>query len=461
MSPDSLADTALERALLGLLLADNTNFERLGQLEPDDLADPLHASVLATALDLRADHRPVNLTTLRSRFAAVPFRDGGSVLDYLRSWECGGAPPDIADVAASLLDLSRRRAIQRLGEQIATSVHDHAASPATLLTDAARAIDEQLARCRPAGKTLRDMPEAIDDVLAAAEHGDRVARIPIGLADLDRDLGGWRMGDLILLGGRPSMGKSALAVAFGRRAARAGHGVMVFSLEMTTRQWMARMVTDACWSRESPISYAAALRGKLDERERETFAGGARSLRDLAILIEEQSGLSAADIAARVRHGAEVLGRRGSRLALVIVDHLGKVRPSSRYRGQKVHEVAEISDAMAHLAKSERVAVLALHQLNRAVEGRENKRPTLADLRDAGNLEQDADIVLFAYRAAYYLERIKGDTPEDESERLAKLEAKRHSLEVAIAKNRNGPTGTVELYCDMAANAIRDKWRGA
>src|SRR5262245_1787581 len=156
-----------------------------------------------------------------------------------------------------------------------------------------------------------------------------------------------------------------------------------------------------------------------------------------------------------------MFAREGRRLDLVIVDHLGKIRASNRYKGQKVHEITEISDALANLAKSEQVAVLALHQLNRAVEGRDNKRPELADLRDSGSLEQDADGVLFAYRAAYYLERMKFDDREDEEERIKKLEATRHAIEIAIAKHRNGPTSTVELYCNMPANALRDKWRSS
>jgi replicative DNA helicase len=145
----------------------------------------------------------------------------------------------------------------------------------------------------------------------------------------------------------------------------------------------------------------------------------------------------------------------------VIIDHIGFMTPSNRYRGNRVHEVSEISAGLQRLAKSEVVSVLALHQLNRGTEGRDNKRPQLADLRDSGSLEQDADLVMFAYRSAYYLERMKFDDPDDEAERAQKLEAARNELEVGIAKSRNGPTGTVELYCDMAANAVRDKWRGS
>jgi len=134
---------------------------------------------------------------------------------------------------------------------------------------------------------------------------------------------------------------------------------------------------------------------------------------------------------------------------------------SNRYKGNKTQEIGEISMGMQRLAKSEQVAVLAVHQLNRNPEGRDNKRPELSDLRDSGRLEQDADLVLFAYRSAYYLERMKFDTQEDETERIEKLDAKRNELELIVAKQRNGPNGTIELFCDMAANAVRDKWRGS
>jgi replicative DNA helicase len=178
-------------------------------------------------------------------------------------------------------------------------------------------------------------------------------------------------------------------------------------------------------------------------------------------VIEAQGDLSAAEIAARTRKVATDLERAGKRLGLVIIDHLGKVRPTKNYRGNRVMEVGEISNAMANLAKAEKVAVLCLHQLNRAVEGRENKRPTLADLRDSGNIEQDADLVLFAYRPGYYLERAKDDEGSDgEALRRSQLEAKRHVLELAIAKQRNGETTTIELFCDMPCNVIRDLDRG-
>jgi replicative DNA helicase len=178
------------------------------------------------------------------------------------------------------------------------------------------------------------------------------------------------------------------------------------------------------------------------------------------LLIEEGSGLSVSDIASGVRRTAERFDRDGKRLGMVVIDHIGFLTPTNRYKGTKVHEVSEITAGLQRIAKSEQVAVLALHQLNREVETRDNKRPTLSDLRDSGSVEQDSDIVVFPYRSTYYLERLKYDEPALEQDRLEKAEALRNELEVNIAKQRNGPALTIELFCDMAANAVRDKWRG-
>jgi replicative DNA helicase len=459
MKPDALSDRELEQALLASLLSDNSGFDRLGHLEPDDLTHAVHAAALSAMLDLKEEGRAVTLVTLRSRFATVPFGDDGSVLEHLKRLEFAGKPADVGDMAAALRELSQRREIKALGERIAGSVHDQAAGPARLLTDAARSVDDLLAKCRPAGKTLWSMPEAIEDLLSASEDKDLC--VPIGLADFDRTTsGGLRRGELAVIGGRPSMGKSALALVIARRVARAGHGVLVFSLEMQRRDCLRRMATDACWSKELSVSYQAARAGKLNDRERRAYEHGARTLADLPLLIEESSGLLLADIASGTRRTAERLERDGKRLSLVIIDHIGFLTPTSRYKGNRVHEVSEITAGLQRLAKAEHVVVLALHQLNREVEGRDNKRPTLSDLRDSGSVEQDADIILFPYRAAYYLERMKFDDREQEQERLGKLERLRTVLELNIAKQRNGPSQTIELFCDMAANAVRDHWRG-
>ena len=141
----------------------------------------------------------------------------------------------------------------------------------------------------------------------------------------------------------------------------------------------------------------------------------------------------------------------------MVIDHLGFIRASDRYRGNRVHEVTEISSGLGQIAKENDIALVVLCQLNRGTEGRENKRPTLADLRDSGSLEQDADVVIFCYREAYYLERNKCDPGSQmELERQTNLEAYRNVLELLVSKNRNGPTSAITCYCDMGANVVRD-----
>jgi replicative DNA helicase len=227
---------------------------------------------------------------------------------------------------------------------------------------------------------------------------------------------------------------------------------------MTMQQWLARVTSEAAYSRQRSLPYTRALKGKFDQPEKEAFVRAAISRSDLSLLIEERSGLSAIQILSGTRKARAHFERMGKRLGLVVVDHVGKVRPSNRYKGNKVHEMGETSRALAELAKTEDVAVLALVQLNRGVEDRkrENRRPGFADLRDSGDLEQDTDLVLLAYREAYYLAREKEDEPGKERVRRADLERKKNLLEINVAKQRNGPNGIVGVWCDMASNVVRD-----
>jgi replicative DNA helicase len=173
--------------------------------------------------------------------------------------------------------------------------------------------------------------------------------------------------------------------------------------------------------------------------------------------IDDQPALTLAEIASRVRQRSGRLANAKYESGLVIIDHMGKIKPSGRYAGQRTQEVGEISGGLAELAKNLDVAVVTLCQLNRGTEGQENKRPVLANLRDSGEIEQDADLVLFLYRPAYYLERARENSKDDEIDRAAILEACKYDFEIGIGKQRNGPCITVDLWADMANNAIRNK----
>jgi replicative DNA helicase len=447
-----------ERALLAAIFTDNAAIDQLGGLEADAFFDAVHREVFSAMRGLRGGGRAINVATLSGLLGTDPL-GGVSILDSLKGVEFGNSTPKPHELAEELNDLAIRRAVLAQGEWLAQQAVSRHAKRGDILATHLREIDALIAKARPQGRTMWGMADAMSSAQQLFQRGESGDRIATGVRGLNKVTGGFALEEVAILAGRPSMGKTALAVSFGTNAAEAGHGVLVFSLEMSMPAWMARVSSEATW--EGPgtgIPYVRALRHQLTAgRELETFIRAGARRASLPLVIESQADLSAAEITARTRKVATDFERVGKRLGLVIVDHLGKVRPTKNYRGNRVMEMGEISNAMANLAKAEKVALLCLHQLNRGTESRENKRPTLADLRDSGNIEQDADLVLFAYRPAYYLERAKDDEGSDgEALRRSQLEAKRHVLELAIAKQRNGETATIELFCDMPCNVIRD-----
>jgi replicative DNA helicase len=311
------------------------------------------------------------------------------------------------------------------------------------------------------GACARAHREAIPLCSVRADDSDRF--IPSGLRDLDELTGGLRRGDLAYLGGRPNMGKTAIGISIAINAAKAGHGVLIHSLEMDKDALLMRVASEAAYSSQTRVRYADAMRGRLNQSQKEAFVRAGLSRAGLPVLIDERSGLSAMQIAMETRKAQVYFERRGKRLGLVVIDHLTKIRAGKRYAGNRNQEVGEVSNTIKDLAKSENVAVLCLAQLNRAVEARtENKRPQLADLRESGEIEQDADTVLFAYRDAYYLARQRFDEGSSEEKlRLAELKRLEHILEISVGKARNGPDGRIELFCDMGSNVVANMERRA
>lgn len=450
-------DLDLERSLLSAIIADNALLDKIPQLQPDMLHDPIHANVMKSILDLRQEGRPINLVTLKPRWGAVPFATGGTVFEYLRTFEFAGTLPNIVDISDGLIELHQRRLFLDIGERMTASAGDPSIGPGPLISSFLSELDDLQAQTKPVGKTLWKADDAVDDLFDQILNGTKVDAAPTGFVDLDEFIGGWRESTYVVLAGRPSMGKTALAVSLARKAALGGHGVGIFSLEMSKDQWMTRTICDQAWvgvDDKAPLK--SALRRTMNDHEFDLFSTAGKIIRGLPLVIDESSGLTAADIAAGVRQMAEEFRKDGKRLRMVIIDHMGKVMPSGRYKGNRVQEVTELSNALHEIAKTERITLVALCQLNRAVEGRDNKRAGLSDLRESGAIEQDADIVIFPFRPAYYLERAKENTAEEEAVRMAELRMVQNLLEINIAKQRNGQTGGFELFVDMSANAIRD-----
>ena len=445
------SDPQAEATMLALVISDNAQIDRVADLEIEDFFEPLNRMLWETALALRAEGRPINLVTLKAKQYAMRLGDGRDVIDYIKGVSLAGEIPDALDLAKLLRELATRRKVLAAAQSLMEMAQNYATPPTTMLAEGVRQLDDVAARLKPAGRTVWSLSEAVDAYLSVVSSGEVPETISSGLPDLDVVTGAFRPGEYWLLAGRPSAGKSTLALALALGAARSKRSVLKFSLEMTASQLAARAVSEAAYRMGHTIPYTEASAGKLDLATSENLVRAGWSMRDLKLTIDETAGLTVSEIAARVRKAKAA----DPTLGLVIVDHLGKVRPSGRYKGDRVNEVTEISGALAEIAKNERVCMLALSQLNRKVEERDNKRPGLSDLRDSGSLEQDADVVMFVYRPAYYLERTKFDEgSENEMMRLAQLQQVKNLLEVGIAKNRNGRTGAVELYIDLATNYI-------
>jgi replicative DNA helicase len=373
---DIPSNREFEGALLAAILRDNAVLDSVDWLDPQYFFDAQLREFFIAARALRQEGRPINIVTLRGLMDADPL-GGATVADRLKAVSFDGAAPSPRDLADAITDRAHRRELQAFGEMLMNSAVNFTTKPVALAEMMMREGDRLLAAGKPAGQTYWTAPEAMNEALDRLSRDDPADRVPTGITALDRKTGGLHRRQTIYLAARPSMGKSATAVVTALNAAKAGHGVLYVSLEMTLEQLEARIASAATFGGAKPIPYDRALNRQLSDEEHERFirAGLARAI--LPIAIEERPGLSVVEIASRVRKTAQEFAGRGQRLGLVIIDLLGKVRARDA-RIPLVQQLGQISNDLTSLAKSENVALLVLHQLNRGVEGRDNKRPNMA-----------------------------------------------------------------------------------
>lgn len=449
--------TAEQSAIARLLVEPERIGDVLARVKPTEFTHPVHVRLVSLIDELSREGRTPSVQSILAVMGEHEVEPGYSarryLLDLVRAHDTAPVLP-LADALEVIRDAYQRHALRSIGTVLTSHAGAQAACVADIASGAVHALDDVLSSLRT-GKRHAYTAKGLAD--AALEHIDADDKpLPTtGLADLDYLIGGWPIGELTIWAGRPGMGKSACATSAVLRAARAGHGVGFFSLEMHGIQIGSRMLTDLAYTGAAPIMYEDILRRRVESRARDRLEAAAAELDSLPIKAEEQRGLTLAEIASRARKMANAFDKEGRKLTLLVVDHMGLVVPSSHYRGSRVNEVGEISNGLATLAKDLDCAVVALCQLNRGVEGRENKRPGLSDLRDSGSIEQDASLVVFSYRPAYYLKDRLDDPTADAARQMA-LEACRHKLELIIAKNRNGSIGTVDAFVDIGANAIRN-----
>ncbi|MCA3445981.1 MAG: replicative DNA helicase [Rhodobacter sp.] len=446
-----------EQQLLGVILTNNDVYDRIAALvRAEHFFDPVHARIFeiaAARIQKNTLASPVTLKAFLEDDPGLRELGGPSYLARL----AGAAISAFAarDYAQMVYDLAVRRELIALGRDISARAAkvDVESEPREQIIEAEQRLyklGEQGIAERGFQSFLKAVTDAVNVANAAYQRDGGLAGISTGLIDLDRKLGGLHPSDLLILAGRPSMGKTSLAtnIAFaiarahrrgrlpdGTEGAVSGGVVGFFSLEMSAEQLAARILSEA-----SEVPSDQIRRGDMTEAEFRRFVEAAKALESCPLYIDDTPALPISQVAARARrlkrtHGLDVL----------IVDYLQLLKGTSKEN--RVLEVSEITQGLKAIAKELDIPVIALSQLSRAVENREDKRPQLADLRESGSIEQDADVVMFVYRDEYYKEREK---PGDhELEKMAQwqqvMEQVHGKAEVIIGKQRHGPIGTVEL----------------
>ena len=459
---------AAEAAVLGAILFDNNAMQRVADLvEADHFYAPAHKEIFSACKAMTDKGRVADGVTLREHFEKhdqLNLIGGAAYLEELL--ESAAFGPEVSDYARIIRDLATRRELIGIGTGIRGRALDP--TPEEGGTEQIEMAEKELFALAERGTSQRGftdfkaaVAESIKMAEAAYQREGKIAGISTGLDDLDHKLGGLHRSDLVILAGRPSMGKTSLATNIAYNAASAcrrevqedgskktmdGAVVGFFSLEMSSEQLATRVIAE-----RTGISSHKFRSGDLEYRDFDKINEAVAELENLPLHIDDTGGLSISQLAARARRLQRMHG-----LDLIIIDYLQLITTSGgKASDSRVQEITQISMALKALAKDLDVPVIALSQLSRAVEQRDDKRPQLSDLRESGSIEQDADVVLFVFRESYYLERTEPQSDPNDPSSSEKWTNWRNRMdqvygtaEVIVGKQRHGPIGKVTLAFD-------------
>ncbi|CCQ74432.1 replicative DNA helicase [Magnetospira sp. QH-2] len=441
-----------EKSLIGAILANNRAHERVAEfLRPEHFADPVNGMVFEAITLLVERSLIADLVTLRNYFESnQQLADVGGIRYLTELADAAVTIINATEYGRIIYDLHLKRELIDLGEEVVNSAFD--SNVGETANSQIEAAEQRLYDLATSGETeggFKPFKDSVLGALNAAEAAHKrttgLAGCTTGLRDLDKMLGGLHSSDLLILAGRPSMGKTALATNIAYNAAYShartngeeGAVVGFFSLEMSAEQLAARII-----SQEVQISSDRMRKGELSNDEFTRLVSASQALYQLPFFIDDTPALTVSALRTRARRL-----KRQHGLSMIVVDYLQLISGAGNKNENRVQELSEITRGLKTLAKELNLPVIALSQLSRAVEQREPPRPQLSDLRESGSIEQDADVVMFIYRAEYYLERKRPDA--DDVEKAAKWEERldrvRNLADVIIAKQRHGPVGDITL----------------
>ena len=457
------ANLEAEQALLGSILVNNDIIDEISTIiNANTFYDPAHIKIYEVIESLNNKGMIANPITLKNFFEKDDMLTEVGGTEYLiKLTRFSASAKQSVDYAKVIHEMYLRRELVQISDQLSTDTLNasYQEQNAENIIESTEKSLFDLAERGSFSQSFLKFNQALDQTIEMAtlamKSDQGIVGVPTGLTDLDEKLGGLHKSDLVILAGRPGMGKTALATNIAYHAAQnlmarqEKSSIAFFSLEMSSEQLSTRILSEQARIKSDDIR-----RGKVTESEINRYIETSRNIYNLPLYIDETPAIAISTLSNRARRIKRLFG-----LSLIVVDYIQLMRaPSSSNRGDnRVQEVSEITQGLKALAKELKVPVLALSQLSRAVESRDDKKPQLSDLRESGSIEQDADVVMFVYREAYYLENKQPKLGSIEhAEWQSKMNDVNGLADIILGKQRHGPTGTVKVEFEGIYTKFKD-----
>jgi len=455
------ANLEAEQALLGSILVNNDILDEISNfVNPQIFYDPSHMKIFEVIQHLNNKGMIANPITLKNFFEKENILSEVGGTEYLvKLTRFSGSTKQANDYAKIIHEMYLRRELILISNQLNSdtlNAHSKEQNAENIIENTEKSLFD-LAERGSFSQSFLKFNKALDQTIEMAtlamQNDQGVVGVPTGLTELDLKLGGLHKSDLVILAGRPSMGKTALATNIAYNAAQdilkrqEKSSVAFFSLEMSSEQLSTRILSEQARIKSDDIR-----KGKVTEDEINRYIETSRNIYNLPLYIDETPAITIATLSNRARRIKRLFG-----LSLIVVDYIQLMRSNSNKNDNRVQEISDITQGLKALAKELAVPVLALSQLSRAVEQRDDKQPQLADLRESGSIEQDADVVMFVYREEYYLERKQPKLGSIEhAEWQSKMNDVNGLADIILGKQRHGPTGTVKVEFEGIYTKFKD-----
>ena len=446
-----------EQSIIGSILLSNEIFDEINMIiVSKNFYDPMHQKIFGAIEKLIYSGMLANPITLKNHFENE--KDELNVPEYLvKVTKFSTSSRQAIEYSKLIYDLFVKRELIKISENVidTAKLNDLDNDGQKIIENFEKSLFDLAEKGSFSSSLIKfdeAMRQTIEMASSAYKNDEGIVGVPTGLTDLDDRLGGLHKSDLIIIAGRPSMGKTALATNIAFNAAKKlqddgkKSSIAFFSLEMSSEQLSTRILAE-----QSRIKSNDIRRGRISEEQFDKFIETSKDISELPLYIDETPAISIAALSNRARRIKRLYG-----LDMVVIDYIQLMR-ASNFKDGRVQEISEITQGLKALAKELSVPVIALSQLSRAVEARDDKKPQLADLRESGSIEQDADVVMFVYREAYYLER-KEPRPAtvEHAEWQAKMNEVSSLAEIIIGKQRHGPTGNIMLEFEAMFTKFKD-----